>query len=59
MDVQLGDGSGNEQYRTCTVCGGDCEPEIIEAGAGKGFRSAFVCPEHGLHSLTDPFDNKC
>ncbi|MDO5672526.1 MAG: hypothetical protein Q4G30_06685 [Actinomycetaceae bacterium] len=24
-EIRIGDGSGNENYRTCTECGGDCE----------------------------------
>lgn len=57
VTVQYGDGSGNEDYRTCSTCGGDCEPEA--AGAeGLGARVAFVCPEHGLHAIVDPFDGR-
>lgn len=71
MRIQIGDGSGNEHYRTCAqpvplsdggqnceqgVCGLDCEPEPFDAGAGKGIRIAFSCPVHGLHGVTDPFE---
>ncbi|WP_346057714.1 hypothetical protein [Leucobacter alluvii] len=45
-NVRVGDGSGNEQYRTCAECGGE----------GVGIRSAFSCSEHGLHGVTDPFE---
>ena len=66
LEIRFGDGSGNERYRTCAalvtlpdggqgVCGRDCEPE--HAGAdGMGARIAFVCPEHGLHAVVDPFE---
>lgn len=44
-------------YRTCKVCGGDCEPEPGGAD-GYGVRIMFVCPEHGVHSMVDPFEDK-
>lgn len=46
----------DDEYRTCSVCGGDCEPEptVVE---GFGVRVAFVCPEHGAHSMVDPFSD--
>ncbi|SUE27772.1 Uncharacterised protein [Nocardia farcinica] len=46
----------DEEYRTCSVCGGDCEPEPGGAD-GLGIRLAFVCPEHGPQSLVDPFSD--
>lgn len=55
MKIQIGDGSGNEQYRTCAECGADCEPGIFDGGEGVGIRVVFSCVEHGLHSITDPF----
>ncbi|WP_336624956.1 MULTISPECIES: hypothetical protein [unclassified Microbacterium] len=54
--IRIGDGSSNENYRTCAVCGRDCEPEIFEGGEGVGIRVAFSCPEQGLHGVTDPFE---
>lgn len=54
--IRTGDGSGNEDYRTCAECGGDCEPEPFEASQGGGLRVAFTCPQHGLHSVVDPFE---
>lgn len=42
---------GDESYRTCSECGGDCEPEPTEAG----MRITFACPEDGVHSVVDPF----
>ncbi|GAA1628558.1 hypothetical protein [Leucobacter chromiireducens] len=44
-------------YRTCPVCGGDCVPEPNGAD-GHGIRIMFVCPEHGAHSIVDPFADK-
>ena len=47
--------SWGEGYRTCSECGGDCLPEpsgTDESGA----RFVFVCPEHGVHSMVDPFE---
>lgn len=44
----------NEQHRTCAQCGADCFPESLEAD--DGFRIAFVCAEHGVHSVVAPFE---
>jgi len=44
-------------YRTCPVCGGDCVSEPSGAD-GHGIRIMFVCPEHGVHSIVDPFADK-
>lgn len=55
-EIRVGDGSGNEQYRTCAECGADCTPEPFEAD--DGFRFAFVCPTHGVHSVVDPFEGE-
>ena len=44
-------------YRTCLVCGGDCAPEPGGAD-GHGVRIMFVCPDHGVHSVVDPFEDK-
>ncbi|QZY52272.1 hypothetical protein [Leucobacter tenebrionis] len=54
--VRFGDGSGDELYRTCGECGADCRPEPTGAD-GLGARIAFVCPEHGVHSVVDPFEH--
>lgn len=43
-------------YRTCSSCGGDCIPDPTGA-AGLGVRIAWVCPEHGVHSIVDPFEH--
>ncbi|MGO3833107.1 MAG: hypothetical protein ACTJGT_03990 [Microbacteriaceae bacterium] len=55
MQIQLGDGSGDEQYRTCSECGKDCTPEPTGSD-GLGVRIVFVCSEHGVHSVVDPFE---
>ncbi len=47
---------GDEGYRTCTECGADCLPEPSTTDAG--IRIAFSCPEHGLHTVVDPFEGK-
>ncbi len=55
MEIRVSDpGTG---YRTCPVCGGDCVPEPSGAD-GYGIRIMFVCPEHGVHSIVDPFADK-
>lgn len=46
-----------ESYRTCSECGGDCEP-VPSAVDGLGVRVAFVCPAHGVHGVLDPFDDR-
>lgn len=54
--IRIGDGSGNERYRTCPQCGRDCEPEPFEAGDVEGIRIGFSCPVHGVHTVIDPFE---
>jgi hypothetical protein len=44
----------DRQYRSCSECGRDCEPEAFYAGPG--LTLAFSCQEHGVHSVLDPFD---
>ena len=46
--------SREEAYRTCSECGGDCYPEPFGAD-GLGARILWICPEHGVHSILDPF----
>lgn len=45
-----------DSYRTCPVCHGDCEPDIEFSSNEHGARIAFVCREHGVQSMVDPFD---
>ena len=54
--LDLSPTDGGPLYRTCSKCGADCPPEPLEAD--NGFRIAFVCPQHGVHSVLDPFDGK-
>lgn len=46
----------DKQHRTCAECGRDCQPEPFESD--NELRIAFVCPEHGVHSVVDPFEGK-
>lgn len=59
-DDPLLDGSENidedQPYRTCSECGRDCPPEPFQHE--QGFRIAFIRPEHGVHSVVDPFDGR-
>ena len=48
----------DDAYRTCSECGGDCYPDPSAGADGLGVRIAFVCPEHGVHSVIDPFEDK-
>ena len=45
----------SDDYRTCAVCGSDCTPDPSLGSDEHGTRIAFVCPEHGIQSLVDPF----
>lgn len=66
MDYDKLDGPGgaevrvptDEGYRTCSECGGDCYPDTSAGADGIGVRIAFVCAEHGVHSVVDPFKDK-
>lgn len=44
----------DEHYRTCAECGADCQPEPFETDSG--IKIAFSCPEHGVHTVVDPFE---
>lgn len=48
----------SDDYRTCPVCGGDCSPDPTISVDGQGARIAFVCAEHGVQSLVDPFEGQ-
>jgi len=54
--LDLSPTDGHPVYRICSRCGADCQPEPLEAD--DGFRIAFVCPQHGVHSVVDPFEDK-
>lgn len=42
------------QYRTCPECGAGCGPEPFDTD--QGVRISFSCPEHGVHTVVDPFE---
>lgn len=48
----------NQGCRTCSECGGDCYPEPSAGADGLGVRIAFICPEHGVHSVVDLFEEE-
>ena len=48
----------DDSYRTCTQCGGDCEPDIGFGSDEHGARIAFVCREHGIQSLINQFEGR-
>lgn len=52
MHIRIGDGSGNEDYRTCSACGCDYEPEIIDRGEDVSMSMAFSRSDHGRHGDT-------
>lgn len=47
----------DESYRICAECGQDCEPDTSVGADGFGVRITWVCPEHGVHSVVDPFED--
>ncbi|WP_423494520.1 hypothetical protein IM711_02355 [Microbacterium esteraromaticum] len=47
----------DDGYRACAVCGGDCELDTWLSANGSGVRIAFVCPEHGVQVVVDPFEH--
>jgi hypothetical protein len=47
---------GNEQHRTCLQCAVNGQPGPFEADDGIGV--AFVCAEHGVRSVIDPFEGE-
>ncbi len=44
-------------HRVCGVCGNDCAPDSAGAN-GLGVRIVFVCPDHGVQSIVDPFEDQ-
>lgn len=48
----------DDNYRTCAECGADCYPDPSITVEGQGARIAFVCAEHGVQSLVDPFEGQ-
>ena len=47
----------SDDYRTCTECGKDCDIDPNFGSDESGARIAFVCPEHGIQSVIDPFEH--
>lgn len=48
----------DDSYRTRSECSGDCNPDPSTGADDSGLRIAFVCPEHGVHNVIDPFEVK-
>lgn len=48
----------DDSYRTCSECGGDCYPDPSISVDGQGACIAFVCAEHGVQSVVDPFEGQ-
>ena len=46
-----------DDYRVCSQCGRDCEPDPSVGADGLGARIAFVCPVHGVNAIIDPFSD--
>lgn len=46
----------SSDYRVCSQCGGECFPDPFATEA-QGPRIAFVCPEHGLNAVINPFES--
>ncbi|WP_353113232.1 hypothetical protein [Microbacterium sp.] len=51
----MGEQPSDDEYRTCSTCGRDCKPDVSITSDEHGVRIAFVCPEHGVQSIVDPF----
>jgi hypothetical protein len=47
----------SDDYRTCSQCGGDCEPDTTLSAGGTGVRVAWVCAAHGVNAVVDPFED--
>lgn len=48
----------SDDYRTCSECGEDCYPDPSITVEGQGARIAFVCAEHGVNAVVDPFEGQ-
>lgn len=48
----------DQGYRTHSECGGDREPDPSISIEGQGARIAFVCSEHDVQSIVDPFEEQ-
>ena len=47
---------GSNEHRRCNVCRAECAPEPSGAD-GYGVRIIYVCRDHGLQSVVDPFEH--
>lgn len=54
LDIRV---PASDYYRTCSVRGRDCDPDPSLSADGTGARVAFVCTEHGVQSVVDPFSD--
>lgn len=54
IEINVWDPKGG--HRTCSQCGRDCAPEPVESDGR--LRIAFICREHGIHSVVDPFEGE-
>jgi hypothetical protein len=50
----LNSSATDDLHRTCAECGADSAPEPFETDPC--IRIAFSCPEHGVHTVIDPFE---
>lgn len=55
MSNEPGSKFGDNRHRACMQCEVDCPPESFKTD--DGVRVAFVCAEHGVHSVVHPFEN--
>lgn len=46
----------DQRFWNCVECGRECVPELNWAD-GHGVRIVYVCPQHGVHSVVDPFED--
>ncbi|WP_427869576.1 hypothetical protein [Leucobacter luti] len=48
----------SEDYRRCSERGNDCVPDPNFGSDELGARIALACPEHGIQSVVDPFEDR-
>lgn len=47
----------DHSYRWCAQCGAECHPDPTSI-EGIGMRIAFVCADHGINVLVNPFEGQ-